>query len=200
MNKCKETMLTILNNKKIFQDLKSELSTLQVIRGKKLKSAGLGSIAALFTGGTFTTMALCEGCLGASGCLLGLSGVGLIVLGIIITLAAFAAVGFASYKILTNVEKKVTISPELAELLAKVQVLIDLMDSSSQAINCSEINLNEFERISKSIGENPMKFEENKNICERLKSDNNEIIKSIDELIAYNNSIQQSNMIVVNSN
>lgn len=53
-----------------------------------------------------------------------------------------------------------------------------------------ESNLNELEQIYAKIGTNPMKYEQDRDICQRLSKEDEEIIKSLDEIIKYNESMQ----------
>jgi hypothetical protein len=187
----KNNFLEILRDRKIFDEFQKKIDSLKTIKHKKKYAVGMGLLTSLLTGGSIGTVAAIDGCLGAAGCILALSGWGLILLGIGLALAAGVCVGYATYRILKKAEENFGNSAamkEMLELLEKQNQLSSISITSATSFT----NLDELEKIHDKIGENPMKYKEDHDICQRLSSENDEIIKSLNELIEFNDSIQNA--------
>lgn len=193
LQKNKDNLLKILQDRKIFDDFQNKLNDLQTIKHKKKYATGIGLLATLLSGGAIGAVAGIEGCCGAAGCItlfgLMLSGVGLVLLGCGLALGVGIAVGLATYKIFKNSEKNFGNSKEMKEIIQILEKQNQLIDSTEASLQM-ESNLDELEQIFNKIGLNPLKHEEDKDICQRLSNENDEIIKCLNAIIEYNESIQ----------
>jgi hypothetical protein len=195
LQKNKDNFLGILKDRQIFDDFQKKIESLKTIKHKKKYAVGIGLLTSLLTGGSIGTVAAIDGCCGAAGCISIFSGVWLLLGGIGLALATGACVGFVLYKIFKDVEKNVE---ESFDNSAEMKQMLELLEKQNQlskksiTFASSSGNLDELEKIHKKIGENPMKYEEDHDICQCLSNENDEIIKSLNELIQFNDSIQNA--------
>ena len=195
LQKTKENLLEILKDRKIFDEFQKKIDELKTIKHKGKYSYGIGVLASLLSGSAIGLVAGTEGCCGAAGCIaipqigLSISGVGLIFLGIGYALSIGLVIGFATYQIFKKAEKDFGNSKEMKEMLEIIEKQNQLLDSCVCDLK-KESNLNELEQIYAKIGTNPMKYEQDRDICQRLSKEDEEIIKSLDEIIKYNESMQ----------
>jgi hypothetical protein len=151
----------------------------------------MGLLTSLLTGGSIGTVAAIDGCCGAAGCISIFSGVGLILGGIGLALATGVCVGIVLYKIFKKAEENFGNSAEMKQMLDFLEKQNQLSKISITFASSSD-NLDELEKIHDKIGENPMKYEEDHDICQCLSNENDEIIKSLNELIEFNDSVQNA--------
>ena len=152
-------------------------------------------MASLLSGSAIGVVAGTEGCCGATGTIaisgLGatITGVSLVFLGIGLALVVGMAIGIATYQIFKKAEKEFGNSKEIKQMLEILEKQNQLLDSCVCDLE-KEMHLEELEQMYANIGKNPMNIRVDKDICERLSSENVEIIKSLDEIIKYNESMQ----------
>ena len=190
MQKNRDDLLEILDKRKMYEDLSKKIVELNEIKYKKRTSAGIGLLSGLGTGAAIAIVSATEGALGAAGCIkLGcvtLTGLGLVGLGLLLSVGMFAVCSFATYKVLSHIEEKVATSPKLKELTNLIKELIDLSANSVEALKNANFAFNHFDEIINKIGKNPMEFEEDRNLCQKLSTDNDDISKSIKKFLEFN--------------
>ena len=141
----------------------------------------VGLLVGASTGGAIAIISASEGVLGAAGCItLGcvtVTGLGLVGLGLLLSVGEFALCSFDTYKVLSTIEENVATSPELQTLTNLIKDLINLSGDSVEKLKIADFTFNNFDEVIK-VGQNPMKFKEDTNLCQRLSEDNDDISKS----------------------
>lgn len=188
LQKNRDSLLEILESRKIYEDLSKKITELNQIKHKKSISAGIGLLAGAGTGGAIAIVGATEGWLGAAGCItlckVTVTGLSLVGLGLVLSVGVFALCCLATYKALSTIEEKTATSPELKKLTNLINDLINLSGDSVETLKNANFAFNHFDEIIK-VGQNPMKLKEDRDLCERLSRDNDDISKSIKEFLDF---------------
>jgi hypothetical protein len=188
LQKNRDSLLEILESRKIYEDLSKKITELNQIKHKKSISAGIGLLAGAGTGGAVAIVSATKGALGAAGCItLGgvtVTGLGLVGLGLLLSVGVFALCSLATYKVLSTIEEKIATSSELKELTNLIKDLINLSGDSVETLKNANFAFNHFDDIIQ-VGQNPMKLKEDRDLCERLSRDNDDISESKKEFLDF---------------
>ncbi len=188
LQKNRDSLLKILESRKIYEDLSKKITELNQIKHKKSISAGIGLLAGAGTGGAIAIVSATEGLLGAAGCItlckVTVTGLSLVGLGLVLSVGVFALCSLATYKALSTIEEKTATSPELKELTNLIIDLINLSGDSVETLKNANFAFNNFDEIIQ-VGQNPMKFEVDRDLCERLSRDNDDISQSIKKFLDF---------------